>query len=127
MRTRTLLIVAAALTASGCQTTSGPMWSEVTGVRYHRAAANRQPATIVAIGDQPVFRVPWPVAPGTYRITVESPWHDGFPGTIRDIELKLEPCRRYYINAQFAGTFGQEWKPVIDETVRIEGCRISTS
>jgi len=65
------------------------------------------------------------VAPGTYRVTVESPRHDGFPGTIRDFELRIEPCKRYYINAQFAGPVGPEWRPVVDEIESISGCRPS--
>jgi hypothetical protein len=125
MRKRTLAASALAMATVGCQSW-GPAWSEVTGLRYHRAIAERLPATLVSVGNQPVFMTPFMVAPGTYRVTVESPRHDGFPGTVRDFELRIEPCRRYYINAQFAGPLGPEWRPVIDEIEPISGCRVSS-
>ena len=124
MRIRTLATIGLAALTASCQTW-GPSWSEVTGVRYHRAIADRLPATVVAVGNQAVFMTPFMVAPGTYRVTVESPRHDGFPGTIRDFELRIEPCKRYYINAQFAGHVGPEWRPVVDEIESISGCRRS--
>jgi hypothetical protein len=125
MNVRMLVIVLiAGLSLVGCQTW-GPTWSEVTGIRYHRTMADRWPANIVAVGDMAVFQTPWRVAPGTYRIAVESPRHDGFPGSVVDVQLTLAPCKRYYINAQFAGPVGPEWKPVVDETESISGCRVS--
>jgi len=79
MKGRSMMLGTAALLAgalTSCQSW-GPTWSEVTGVRYHRAIADRLPATVVAVGNQPVFMTPFMVAPGTYRVTVESPRHDG--------------------------------------------------
>ena len=125
MRLRTIAVAALALIGAGCQTW-GPTWSEVTGVRYHRAIADRWPARIVAVGNDAVFQAPYKVAPGTYRLAVESPRHDGFPGTILEMTLNIEPCKRYYVNAQFAGPVGPDWRPVVDEVESIAGCRVTS-
>jgi hypothetical protein len=125
MRLRTIAVAALALIVAGCQTW-GPTWSEVTGVRYHRAIADRWPARIVAVGNDAVFQTPYKVAPGTYRLVVESPRHDGFPGTILEMTLNIEPCKRYYVNAQFAGPVGPDWRPVVDEVESIAGCRVTS-
>ena len=125
MRLRTIAATALAFFVAGCQTW-GPTWSEVTGVRYHRAIADRWPARIVAVGNDAVFQTPYKVAPGTYRLAVESPRHDGFPGTILEMTLNIEPCKRYYVNAQFAGPVGPDWRPVVDEVESIAGCRVTS-
>jgi hypothetical protein len=113
------------LIASGCQTW-GPTWSEVTGVRYNRTIADRWPARIVAVGSDSVFSVPYKVVPGTYTLAVESPRHSGFAGTIQEMNLNIEPCKRYYINAQFQDPVRPEWTPVVDEVEPIVGCRVTS-
>jgi len=124
MTMRTLAAAAVVLAASGCQTW-GPTWSEVTGVRYNRAIADRWPARIVAVGSDSVFTVPYKVVPGAYTLAVESPRHGGFAGTIQDMKLTIEPCKRYYINAQFQDPVRPEWTPVVDEVEPIVGCRVT--
>jgi hypothetical protein len=124
MTMRTLAAAAMVLAASGCQTW-GPTWSEVTGVRYNRAIADRWGARIVAVGTDSVFAVPYRVMPGTYTLAVESPRHSGFAGTIQDMKLAIEPCKRYYINAQFQDPVSPEWTPVVDEVEPIVGCRVT--
>jgi hypothetical protein len=116
---------AVVLIASGCQTW-GPTWSEVTGVRYNRTIADRWPARIVAVGSDSVFSVPYKVVPGTYTLAVESPRHSGFAGTIQEMKLNIEPCKRYYINAQFQDPVRPEWTPVVDEVEPIVGCRVTS-
>ncbi len=122
---RNLAAAAVVLTASGCQTW-GPTWSEVTGVRYNRVIADRWPARIVAVGSDSVFSIPYKVAPGTYTLAVESPRHSGFAGTIQEMRLNIEPCKRYYINAQFQDPVRPEWTPVVDEVEPIVGCRVTS-
>ena len=124
MTMRTLAAAAIVLAASGCQTW-GPTWSEVTGVRYNRAIADRWGARIVAVGTDSVLAVPYRVMPGTYTLAVESPRHSGFAGTIQDMKLTIEPCKRYYINAQFQDPVSPEWTPVVDEVEPIVGCRVT--
>jgi len=125
MRMHVLATAIIALAATGCQTW-GPTWSEVTGVRYNRAIADRWPAHIVAVGSDSVFSVPYKVAPGAYTIAVESPRHSGFAGTIQEMKLTIEPCKRYYINAQFQDPVRPEWAPVVDEAEPIAGCRVTS-
>ena len=122
---RNLAAAAVVLAANGCQTW-GPTWSEVTGVRYNRAIADRWPARIVAVGSDSVFSVPYKVVPGTYMLAVESPRHSGFAGTIQEMRLNIEPCKRYYINAQFQDPVRPEWTPVVDEVEPIVGCRVTS-
>ena len=69
--------------------------------------------------------VPYKVVPGTYTLAVESPRHSGFAGTIQDMKLTIEPCKRYYINAQFQDPVSPEWTPVVDEVEPIVGCRVT--
>ena len=99
-----------------------PAWSEVTGIRYKNTIAERWPARIVSVGGQLLLVLPYRVQPGTQRVVVESPRHDGYPGTLQAFEITLEPCIRYYINAQFDAPTGQGWRPVIDTTEIIPGC-----
>jgi hypothetical protein len=122
---RTLLAVALFFATASCQTW-GPTWSEVTGVRYNRAIADRWPARIVAVGNTSVFSVPYKVAPGTYTVEVESPRHGGFAGTLQTMSLDIKPCLRYYINAQFRDPVQPEWTPVVDEAEPIAGCRVTS-
>ena len=37
--------------------------------------------------------------------------------------LNVEPCKRYYINAQFKNTIATEWTPVIDYVETISLCK----
>ena len=46
----------------------------------------------------------------------------GFPGTIQYFEIELEPCYRYYLNAQFDGPVGADWRLVVDATETIPNC-----
>jgi hypothetical protein len=123
MRLRGIVAAALLFSLTGCQTW-GPTWSEITGTRYNRAIADRWQAHVVVVGSYAVLQTPYRVAPGTYRIGVESPRHDGFSGTIQEMTLNVEPCKRYYINAQFAGPIGPDWSPVVDYTESIAGCQV---
>ena len=125
MRMQVLATAIVALAATGCQTW-GPTWSEVTGVRYTRTIADRWPARIVAVGSDSMFTMPYKVAPGTYTIAVESPRHSGFAGSIQEMKLNIEPCKRYYVNAQFQDPVRPEWTPVVDEAEPIAGCRVTS-
>ena len=37
-------------------------------------------------------------------------------------EIELEPCYRDYLNAQFDGPVGPDWRPVVDATETIPNC-----
>ncbi|HJU22987.1 MAG TPA: hypothetical protein VJ891_10810 [Casimicrobiaceae bacterium] len=109
---------------SACQTW-GPTWSELTGARYTVVDPNREAAILIRAGDQTIGpSMPFKLDPGKYEIQVQSPVHNQFPGSIKTMSLNVEPCRRYYINAQFKDRVGPDWTPVIDYVERIAGCRL---
>ena len=118
------LVAAVAPALSGCAALQTP-YSEVVGDRYHLAVPDRRAVNIVSVGttngwanNQAVQ-----VSPGLHRVTVESRSHAGFRGgEVRSFELKVEPCRRYYVNAQFANRASAGYEPVVDEVETIGGC-----
>lgn len=124
MRLGAWILAAAALVTGGCQTW-GPTWSEVTGAQYTRTSVDRRPGILIRVGDQSVGGVtPFKVAPGTYAVEVQSPVHNHFKGSIKKLTVEVEPCRRYYINAQFEDPVRPAWMPVIDYVESIPGCRV---
>ena len=129
MRKSLLLLipaVVAPLFLEGCQTW-GPTWSEVTGQRFNVTITNRRPAMILQVDTQGSFPDPnlIRIEPGELRLVVQGPapgWAGGPP--LHVMMLNAEPCKRYYINAQFANTITQEWTPVIDYVENISGCQL---
>ena len=112
----------------GCQTW-GPTWSEITGDRYVGGILFRRPAIIEHIDDQGAFvSNPIKVEPGDRRVIISAPvprWPGG--SDLKEMMLDVEPCKRYYINAQFDGPVGPNWRPVVDEAETIAGCRLTAS
>ena len=111
---------------TGCETW-GPTWSEITGARYNMTITNRRPALIDRVDDQGAFPDPnlIKITPGEHRLVVQGPapgWIGGPP--LHVMMLNAEPCKRYYINAQFANTVTQEWTPVVDYVDTIPGCLV---
>lgn len=121
MRIKTVAIAGIALLTAACQTQ--PTWSEVSGDRYTRDDPNRRPAILLGVGGASIgFAQPLKVAPGTYRVEVQAPPRDRFGGSVKAFTLQIEPCRRYYINAEFDNRTGPEWTPVIDHVEMIAAC-----
>lgn len=125
-----IILAAPALLAStfltGCQTW-GPTWSELTGARYNVTIVNRRPAIIDRVDNEGAFPNPnlIKVEPGEHRLVVQGPapgWAGGPP--LHVMMLKVEPCKRYYINAQFDSTITQQWSPVVDYVEPIGDCQI---
>ena len=123
-RTFLLLILPAAL--AGCAS-SQPPWSVVTGQRYHAAAEHRFPAIIVSVGTTNG----WPdgndlqVSPGLQTVTIQarsSRWFRRMDE--RAFQLNVEPCKRYYVNAQFPDNLSSDFAPVVDHVETIPGCRV---
>jgi len=63
--------------------------------------------------------------PGSDPIVVQGP-APGWPGgpPLHVMMLNAEPCKLYYINAQFDTTITQQWTPVIDYVEQIAGCQV---
>ncbi len=118
--------VVAPLLLGGCQTW-GPTWSELTGQRFNMTITNRRPAFIVQVDNQGSFPNPnmIRVEPGERRLVVQGPapgWAGGPP--LHVMMLNVEPCKRYYINAQFENTITQDWHPVVDFVEPVSGCQL---
>ncbi len=128
MRKELLLALFLPLVVAGCQTW-GPAWSEVTGDRYVPGTLYRRPAIIEHIDSQGAFASdPIRVEPGMHEVQIGAPvpgWRGG--SDIQVMKLDFEPCKRYYINAQFENNVSQNWNPVIDYVEPIAGCSVTAS
>ena len=123
MRIHRVCIVFAASVVSACQTW-GPKWSELSGAVYTATTPDRRPAILISVGTESIGSVtPYRVAPGTYRVVLQSPVHNRFQGSEKALTLTIEPCRRYYVAAQFDNPVGPDWTPVVDYVEPIAGCR----
>ena len=122
---RTIIAGGLALLAGGCATW-GPTWSEVTGARYHHAIMDRRPAIIEKIDGNSAFASnPIKVDPGRHEIVMQGPKADWPGGTaLQTMTLNVEPCKRYYLNAQFANPVEPKWTPVVDYVEPIAGCKL---
>lgn len=115
------VIVVMVLLLGGCQS-----WSEVTGNRFSATMLYRRPAVIDQIDQETSFATnPIKIEPGEHRLIVQGS-APGWPGgpPLQVYYLNAEPCKRYYINAQFKDTISQEWAPVIDYIQTISDCKI---
>jgi hypothetical protein len=84
---------------------------------------NRTPAIIKSIDGRNDLDKVVKTQSGQRKIVVQSPPRKGFSGTDATLDLKLEPCKRYYINAQFKSGVGTEWEPVVAGTDAVPGCK----
>ena len=122
------LAMLALLAESGCAT-YGPTWSEVSGQRYNVTDLNRRPTSVQKIdGYSSYITNPLKVEPGKHDIELAAPapcWTGG--GPLHTMTLTLEPCMRYYLNAQFQNRVQPVWEPVIDHVEPIAGCRTNVA
>lgn len=128
MRRALLLPLLMTVVLPGCQTW-GPTWSEITGQRYVGGIQFRRPAIIQRIDNQGSFvSDPIRTEPGMHRIELGAPvpgWKGG--SDIKVMNLDMQACKRYFINAQFVNNVTQDWTPVIDYVEPIAGCSVEPS
>jgi hypothetical protein len=98
-------------------------WSEVTGQSGGVAARDRAGTVIRRVDGAFVRESRVKIEPGERDVVVRSPPRHGLGGTERHFRLKAEPCRRYYVNAQFRTASGTDWTPVVAKSEPIVGCR----
>ena len=125
MLERTSIVLALTLAATQAYALEkiGPTWSEVTGQRYTRTTMNREQAIVKSIdNDDTTYRIV-KIKPGDRLIRLQSPSRKGFQGTDQELRLTAEPCKRYYLNAQFDSSVSRDWQPVIDHVETIPGCK----
>ena len=126
-----LLGLAALAVLAGCQTWS-PAWSEISGTRYNVTDYNRFPTAVNLVdsgnpGPRLGYRgyAYYKVDPGQH--TIELSALNGTPNWVSGINrenlvIDIEPCKRYYLNAQFENRLLAGWKPVVDYVEPIAGC-----
>ena len=91
--------------------------SYLYGDRYYRANIHTFPTLISAVDGRSTMphSVPVPVDPGEHVITLDTAPTAGFRiGEPRELRLKVEPCKRYYIVAERDNRLLQNWRPVIE-------------
>jgi len=117
------LAIFLALLATGCAT-YGPTWSEISGNRFTRTTINRQPALIEKVDGYSAYAsYPIKIEPGQHEIVMQGVT-TGWPGGayLHTMTMMLEPCKRYYLNAQFDAPRQPRWEPVVDYVEDIAGC-----
>jgi len=117
------LLMLLALLISGCAT-YGPTWSEISGNRYYVTILDRRPAIIADVDGSSYSRSARPIKvdPGLHDILLDgasTTWPNSPP---QKLSLNLEPCKRYYLNAQFEDRVRPTWTPVVDYVEPIAGC-----
>ena len=105
----------------------GPTWSEVTGNLWSRTQMNREASVISQIDGRSQTKRIVKAEPGKRSIVMRSPMRKGFSGSDATLDVNLEPCKRYYINAQFKSGTGPDWEPVIAKVEPIAGCKSKAS
>ena len=68
------------------------------------------------------------IEPGDHSIELSAPplspgWTGGT--ALVTMQLKVEPCKRYYINGTYANPLGMDWTPFIDYVDNISGCTVT--
>lgn len=129
MQPQSRMAIMALLTVAlaGCATYPENV-SYVSGERYYRANTLTFPTSITAIDGRATMlhNVPVPIEPGRHHIQLVTAPAAGLtiPET-RELDLAVEPCKRYYIVAERDNRLLQAWRPVVDYVENVGGshCR----
>lgn len=103
----------------------GPTWSEVTGNLFPTAMMHRTAATVSKVDGKSFRDRIVKVTPGPHAIVMRSPTREGTAGSDKNLDINFEPCKRYYVNAQFKSKTGRAWEPVVAHTEKVTGCKIA--
>ena len=125
---KTILALALALVLSGCQTW-GPTWSEVSGDHYYnRATLNLRYAVIEQIDGTGAFAsYPIKIEPGEHNLVVHGPAPGWRGPNLVNFTFDAQPCKRYFINAQFKNRIEQKFEPVINYVEDVTGCKVDVA
>ena len=123
---RKLLLCMLPLALAGCQTW-GPTWQRSDGSKWYapERSFSRRPAIIERVdGESPLRTAIVKVEPGRRELTLRGTdpgWVDG--GGRNNFVIDIQPCKRYYVNAQYTSKASPDWKPVVDYVWDIAGCK----
>ena len=113
----------AAISVAGCATYPDNV-SYLYGERYHRTKMRTYPTIVTAIDGRSTALNPAPVpiesGPRVLRLSTAPVTGFGFPQE-RELQLVVEPCKRYHIVAERDNALLQDWRPVIDHVEPASG------
>jgi hypothetical protein len=119
-----VLVAAAVLATAGCETYKS--FSQLDGYRWSKVDLNTFDVTIIAVDDKHYVQqglVPIMIEPGPHKIMVQGPPTRGFPqGQMRTLELNVEPCTRYWLEARKQNQIQQDFEPAVNYEEPILGC-----
>lgn len=124
-RTRRLLssgaAAAAALLWAGCASV-GPV-ALISGKLQTRTALDLEPVMIISIDGESRLDDPSWIDPGVHTIVLQPPPPRGHRfGRQMSLELKVEPCTRYYLAARRSNPLLAEWSPIVERTEPLSPC-----
>ena len=126
MKTRYLTVlaaIAAIASIAGCATNQP--FSQLDGYRWNKVGLNTFDVTIISVdGEHYVQRgTPILIPPGQHKIVVQGPSTAGFRyGAQRTLDLNVEPCTRYWLEARKANSLQQDFEPAVNYQEPISGC-----
>jgi hypothetical protein len=122
MKTKTLLVLSAIAALAGCA--SAP-FSQLDGYRWYKTGLNTYDVTIISVdGEHYIQRgTPIMIQPGQHKIVVQGPPTAGFHyGAQRTLDLNVEPCTRYWLEARKQNALQQDFEPAVNYQEPISGC-----
>jgi hypothetical protein len=100
-------------------------YSELVGARYFKVPINTYPVAVVEIdGKSTPLAGPALVDPGLREVVLEAASAlPGGLGTRQVMQLKVEPCTRYYLVAEKSTSLSNRFTPRIDHQEPVPGCQ----
>jgi hypothetical protein len=123
MKSKYLSVLAFVAATVGCATTQP--FSQLDGYRWSKVGLNTFDVTIISVdGEHYVQRgTPILITPGQHKIVVQGPSTAGFRyGEQRTLDLNVEPCTRYWLEARKANALQQDFVPAVNYEEPISGC-----
>jgi hypothetical protein len=119
-----LLLLAAVACAAGCTTT----YSQLDGRRYHRVPIDTYAVAISRVDGESYLRNPVQVEAGPRKIVVQGPpTRTGGYGELREFDLDVKPCTRYYLVAVKRGPLLSDFTVKVDHEEPLAGCRVAAT
>lgn len=98
-------------------------WGEITGEHTSHTLSNRAGTTIKTIDGLAVVERQPKVRPGIHSVVAHWTPKRGVKTSDRVVRIDVKPCKRYYVNAQFASAGSSLWQAVVDRIEDIPGCK----
>ncbi len=122
MKRVSILLPAVAALLAGCASYG---YSQIDGYRWSKVELNTFDVTVISVDGEHYLQRATPVLvdPGPRKIVVQGPPTAGFRfGEQRTLELNVEPCTRYWLEAKKANSLSQDFEPRVNYKESIAGC-----